>query len=347
MSATMQGIVKEQPTFGAVYHTDLPIPEIGENDVLIHVKAAAICGTDLHIMAWSEYAASRVPIPMVFGHEFAGDIVRVGEKVTAYKPGERVAGETHIPCNHCYQCRTNNRHICENMKIIGVHVPGCFCDYIAIPQDCVYRIADTVSYEEGAMLEPMGVAVHGVAEAEVAGKNVLVFGCGPIGLMAVGACKVWGARTVTAVDVFDNKLKVAVDMGADNAFNATDPDFKSKVLQVTGGVGMDVVIDYTGSTPAILSGLELTRKGGRFVVVGLPNKPVTLDLAELVIYREITMIGVTGRRMYETWEQCEEILNSGRFDIAKIVGGRYPMKDFEAAFAALNAGNPGKMLLIP
>ena len=343
----MNGIIKEQPTYGAVYRTDLPIPTIGHNDLLIQVKATAICGTDQHIMSWGDYAASRVPIPMVFGHEFAGVIVETGENVKDYKPGDRVAGETHIPCNHCHQCKTNNRHICENMKIIGVHVPGCFCDYISIPQDCAYKLTDDISFEDGAMLEPMGVAVHGVAEAEVQGKSVLVFGCGPIGLMAVGACKVWGAKDIFAADIFDDKLAVATKMGADHVFNATDTAFSDKVLKATNGIGVDVVIDYTGSTPAILTGLALTRKGGRFVIVGLPNKPVTLDLSDLIIYKEITMIGVTGRRMYETWEQCKEILASDLFDIKNIVGGIYPLKDFEAAFTALNAGSPGKMLLIP
>lgn len=346
MNETMKGIVKEQPAPGAVLRTDLPIPIIGDNDVLIKVRVSAICGTDMHIMSWGDYAASRVPIPMVFGHEFSGDVVKIGKNVTACAVGDRVAGETHIPCNHCYQCTHDNRHICENMKIIGVHVPGCFADYISLPQDCVYRINDSTTYEVGAMLEPMGVAVHGVAAAEVKGKNVLVFGCGPIGLMAVGACKAWEAKTVIAADIMANKLAVASDMGADLALNSMDEDFRQRIMDATDGVGVDVAIDYTGSAPAVQSGLSLVRKGGRFVLVGLPNKPVTLDLADLVIYKEITMIGVTGRRMYETWEQCEQILSSGKFDIHKVVGGTYPLEKFEDAFRALKDGCPGKMLLV-
>lgn len=347
MNTTMKGIVKEQPAPGAVLRTGLPIPAVGDNDVLVKVRASAICGTDMHTMSWGEYAASRVPIPMVFGHEFSGDVVKVGKDVTVCAVGDRVAGETHIPCNHCYQCEHDNRHICENMKIIGVHVPGCFADYISIPQDCVYRISDSTTYEVGAMLEPMGVAVHGVATAEVKGKNVLVFGCGPIGLMAVGACKAWGAKTIIAADIMANKLAVASDMGANLALNSMDADFRQRILDATNGVGVDVAIDYTGSAPAVQSGLSLVRKGGRFVLVGLPNKPMTLDLADLIIYKEITMIGVTGRRMYETWEQCEQILASGKFDIQKVIGGTYPLEKFEEAFQALKDGCPGKMLLIP
>lgn len=347
MSEKMKGIVKERPEYGAVLRTDLPIPPVGDNDVLIKVRASAICGTDLHIMAWNDYAASRVPLPMVFGHEFSGDIVEVGRNVTAHKVGDRVAGETHIPCNHCAQCETGNRHICENMKIVGVHVPGCFGDYISIPQDCVYHISDSTSYETGAMLEPMGVAVHGVDAAQVKGKQVLLFGCGPIGLMAVGACKALGARQVIAADIVAGKLEAASGMGADLALNSLDGDFPQQVLAATGGAGADVSIDYTGSAPALRSALSLTRKGGRCVLVGLPNQPVTLDLAELVIYRELTLVGVTGRRMYETWAQCEDILASGRFHMDRVVGGVYPLARFEEAFQALRDGSPGKMLLIP
>lgn len=347
MSETMKGIVKEKPGWGAALRTGLPIPPVGDDDVLIKVRACAICGTDLHIMAWNDYAASRVPLPMVFGHEFSGDIVAVGKNVAAHKVGDRVAGETHIPCNHCAQCGTGNRHICEHMKIIGVHVPGCFGDYIAIPQDCVYHISGDTSYETGAMLEPMGVAVHGVDAAQVKGKRVLVFGCGPIGLMAVGACKALGARQVIAADIVDNKLAAAAGMGADLALNSLDAAFSEKVLAATEGAGADASIDYTGSGPALRAALSLTRKGGRCVLVGLPNQPVTLDLSELVIYRELTLVGVTGRRMYETWAQCEEILAGGRFHIDRVVGGVYPLARFEEAFQAIQSGSPGKMLLIP
>jgi len=298
-------------------------------------------------MSWSEYAASRVKIPMVFGHEFAGDIVKIGDNVSEYKVGDRVAGETHIPCNHCYQCKTDNRHICENMKIIGVHVPGSFCDYIAIPKDCVYKIGDDVSYETGAMLEAMGVAVHGAATAEVNGKNVIIFGCGPIGLMAVGACKVWGAKKIIAIDVVDEKLAVASKMGADVVINSRAENVKNAVLEVTDHIGPDIVIDYTGNESAIIEGLSLLRKGGRCVLVGLPSKSITMDLTELIIYKEVALIGITGRRMYETWQQCEEILASDQYDISNIVGGIYPLEEYMDAFQALFNGASGKMILIP
>lgn len=347
MKKTMCGVYKEKPETGAVYRTDLPIPAVGKNDVLIKIKATAICGTDLHIYPWTEWAATRLTLPMVFGHEFSGDIVEIGENVSEYKVGDRVAGETHIPCNNCFQCKTNNRHICENMKIIGVQVPGSFCEYISIPKDCVYKVSDKVSYEMGAMLEPMGVGVHGVSVAKVKDQNVLIYGCGPIGLMAIGAAKTWGAKKIFAVDVFDAKLEVAKAMGANMIFNSKNSDAVKAVKDATDGVGADIVIDYTGNGRAILDGFASLRKGGKMVLVGLPSKDLTINLSDNIIYKEATVIGVTGRLMYETWEECEQLLATPGFSLDPIVGGIYPLKEYEKAFEALFQGKPGKMILIP
>ena len=347
MGKTMRGILKELPNDSAVYHENLPIPVIGDRDVLVRVHAAAICGTDLHIMHWSQYAEDRLTLPMVFGHEFAGEIVEVGAKVTGYQVGDRIAGETHIPCNTCHQCKTGHRHICENMKIIGVQAPGAFCDYISVPVDCLYKLSDDISYEMGAMLEPMGVAVHGVTDGEVENQFVVILGCGPIGLMAVGAAKAMGARQVVAVDIVAEKLTLAKQMGADYIVNSKDENLAQLVKSYTDGIGADVVIDYTGSGPAISGGFAALRKGGRFVMVGLPGKKVELDLSECIIYKEATVKGATGRLMYETWETCAELLSKKRIDLRPVIGGIYPMRDFEKAFDALYSGAPGKMLLIP
>lgn len=346
MKGTMTGIFKAKPEPGAEWRTDLPIPDVGERDVLVQVKAAAICGTDLHILPWTEYAQKRVPVPMVFGHEFSGVIVETGAAVTEFKVGDRVAGETHIPCNVCYQCKTDNRHICENMKIIGVHVPGAFAEYICFPADCAYKIDGGLSYEAGAMLEPMGVAVHGIDKAQVKDQDVVIYGCGPIGLMAVGAAKVLGAKTITAIDVFDSKLVIAEKMGADFIINSRKMDAAAEVLGRVGQ-GVDVVVDYTGNAQAIKSGFEMLRKGGRFVMVGLPNGDISFDFSSHIIYKEAVVIGVTGRLMYKTWEQCERILKDEQFNLFTVVGGKFAMKDFEKAFKAILDGVPGKMLLIP
>lgn len=343
----MKGIVKELPQPGAILRDDLPIPVIRENELLVRVKAAAICGTDLHIYPWTAWAQKRLKLPMVFGHEFSGDVVAVGDTVRNFKVGDRVAGETHIPCNACYQCQTGSQHNCNDMKIIGVHTPGCFSDYIAIPVDCAWKLDDSLNYELGAMLEPMGVAAHGILSGEIGGKSLALYGCGPIGLMGVGIAAGCGASKIFAIDVFDKKLAVAKTMGADVTFNGARDDVVNEIKKATGGQGVDVVVDFSGNTRAIQEGFTVLRKGGRFTLVGLPDGAVSLDLTDAIIYKEATVLGVTGRLMYKTWWQCNDLLKSGKIDIEPVIGGVYPLKDYEQAFEALQNGAPGKMLLIP
>ena len=346
MKDTMYGLVKAVPAPGAEIQENLPIPSVGSRDILVRIQASAICGTDQHIMDWTDYAQKRLTLPMVFGHEFSGDVVAVGEQVTEVAIGDRVAGETHIPCNHCAMCKNDQRHICENMKIIGVQAPGAFSEYISFPVDCAFKLPAGFDYKVGALLEPMGVAVHGVDCAKVAGKTVVINGCGPIGLMAVGAAKAWGAKAVIALDVVDAKLDVAREMGADYICNSAASDSISLVHSVTGA-GADVASDYSGVIPAIRSLFRMIRKGGTIVMVGLPNNPIQLDLTEDVIYKEATIIGSTGRLMYRTWEQCVDLISSGAFHIEPVIAGTYDLRDYEKAFAAIKAGVPGKMLLIP
>jgi threonine 3-dehydrogenase len=347
MLKTMSGIVKEKPEKGAVFLNNLPIPEVGDNDVLVRVKVAAICGTDKHIYEWTKWAQDRLKLPMVFGHEFSGDVVKVGSAVKRVKVGDRIAGETHIPCNSCYQCLTGKQHICEDMKIIGVHVPGAFSEYAAIPEDCAWVLDDDISYEEGALLEPMGVGVHGILAGEISGKTTLILGCGPIGLMAIGAAYVSGASKIYAVDRSDDKLGIAKNMGADVTINTKTKDYIQIIMEDTNKQGVDVVIDYTGNEKIIGDSFKILRNGGRYTLVGLPNKEVSIDLTQSIIYKEATVNGVTGREMYKTWFQSDRILKSPKFDIKPIIGGVYRMEDFEKAFEVLNSGASGKMLLIP
>lgn len=342
----MNGIVKAEAAPGAVYRTDLPLPEIEENQVLVKVHAAAICGTDMHIYDWTQYAQERLRLPMVFGHEFAGEIVKLGRLAEGWQIGDRVAGETHIPCNACEPCRTGRQHICENMKIIGVQEPGAFADYIPVHKDCLWRLSEDVDWQTGAVLEPMGVAVHGVLSGEIGGKTVVILGCGPIGLFAVAAAKASGAAKVIAVDLFPQKLAVAKRIGADAVVNSREEDVAQVVARALGG-GADVVIDYTGNRFAIAAGFAALKKGGRFTFVGLSNDRIPLDVNNDIIYKEAQVNGVTGRLMYKTWYDCERLLKTGRIDVQSILGGRYRMSDFDSAFAAIKAGAPGKMLLIP
>lgn len=337
-----------RPGAGAEYREDLPIPRISDDQVLIKVHATAICGTDLHLYHWNEYAQKRMTdLPMVFGHETAGEIVEIGKNVTGYQLGDRISVETHVPCNHCWQCRNGNPHICENQHVFGVTDPGAFAEYAPVHKDCIVRLKDDISYEMGAMLEAMGAGVHGVEVARVRGKRVLVSGCGPIGLMTIGACKAHGASQVIACDLIEQKLEIAKTMGADIAVNSRLVDLPAFVRSQTDGVGADAVIDITGNPHAIRAGLKAVRKGGIFVSVGLPDGEVGIHLTEDIIYREVIYTGVSGRLMFETWEDCMNILQSPGFSLEPVVGGIYPFRDFEQALDALKQGVPGKMILVP
>ena len=337
-----------RPGAGAEYREDLPIPQISDDQVLIKVHATAICGTDLHLYHWNEYAQKRMTdLPMVFGHETAGEIVEIGKNVTGYQLGDRISVETHVPCNHCWQCRNGNPHICENQHVFGVTDPGAFAEYAPVHKDCIVRLKDDISYEMGAMLEAMGAGVHGVEVAQVRGKRVLVSGCGPIGLMTIGACKAHGASQVIACDLIDEKLEIAKAMGADITVNSRLVDLPAFVRSQTDGVGADAVIDITGNPHAIRAGLKAVRKGGIFVSVGLPDGEVGIHLTEDIIYREVIYTGVSGRLMFETWEDCMNLLQSPGFSLEPVVGGIYPFRDFEQALDALKQGVPGKMILVP
>jgi threonine 3-dehydrogenase len=273
--------------------------------------------------------------------------VEVGKNVTGYQVGDRISVETHIPCNHCFQCENGRRHICENMKLFGVTEPGAFAEYTPVPQDCIVRLGDGITYEMGAMLEAMGAGVHGVEKAEVRGKTVLVSGCGPIGLMVAGACKAHGAKRVIACDILPEKLRLAEAMGADTTINSMETDIVQAVRRETNGAGADAAIDITGNGKAIVAGLRALRKGGRLVSVGLPNGEIPINLTEDIIYRESQYTGVSGRQMFATWDDCMKILQSPGFSLEPVMGGQYPLDGFEEALAAIQGGAPGKMLLIP
>jgi threonine 3-dehydrogenase len=343
----VRGIVKETFVRGAALRSDLPDPRPGEGEILVKVHASAICGTDLHIYNWNAWAQARVRPPMVFGHEFAGEIVETGPCAHRFKTGDRIAGETHIACGSCRQCLTGNAHNCESMKIIGVHTPGAFAEYISIPETCGWKLDDSLSYEEGACLEPMGVGMHGIEAAKVGGKDIVILGAGPIGLMAVGIARVHGARHVVVSEPVQERLNAAGKWGATHLVQPDSEDLKAAVMDVTSGAGADVVIDYSGSARAIQTGFSLIRKGGMVVLVGLPSEPVVIDATDSVIYKEAWITGVTGRTMYGTWFECQKVMESGRFDLSQIIAAKYSFDDFERAFEDAIGGIPGKVILLP
>ncbi|MGI6694750.1 MAG: zinc-binding dehydrogenase [Christensenellales bacterium] len=343
----MRGIIKERAGPGLAFRTDLPYPKIKDDEVLFKVKAAAVCGTDIHIDEWNEWARTRISPPVIIGHEVAGEVVEVGSKVTHLQVGDRIAVETHVACYNCTLCDMGMPHICPYQDIYGVTIQGAFAEYSKVRADVCVKLPDDITDEMGAMLEPMGAGVHGVELGQVKDKTVFVNGCGPIGLMAIGACVVHGARRVIASDIFEEKLAIARQMGAEIALNAKKEDVVARIKDETNGLGIDVAIDFTGAGGAIVSALRTVRKGGMLVLVGLPDGEIPINLTEDLIYKEIMVTGVAGRLMYETWEDCIRILQDPRFSMEPVIGGRYPLEDFEKAFAAIRGGAPGKMLLIP
>ena len=348
MTGTMKGVCKMAPGPGAEFRTDIPIPSIAPDQVLLKVHATAICGTDLHLYAWNEYAATRMKnLPIVFGHETAGEIVEVGSAVKDWKVGDRISVETHIPCGTCLQCSMGNPHICDNMKLFGITEPGAFAEYAPVRADCAVRLDDALTYEQGAMLEAMGAGVHGVEKAQVKGKTVLVSGCGPIGLMVIGACRAHGARKIIACALFEEKLERAKTMGAAVTGNSREEQAVLEAVMAQTISGVDAAIDITGNGKAINTGLKALRKAGIFVSVGLPDGEIPVNLTEDIIYREIIYTGVSGRRMFETWEDCMEIIKTPGFSLDPVIGGVYKLEQFEEALAAIRSGVPGKMILVP
>ncbi len=348
MQKTMCGLVKEKSGAGEyVYKTDLSIPSIDADEVLIKVHCTGICGTDMHIIDWDTWSEKFVKAPLIAGHETAGDIIAVGENVKDRKVGDRVSIETHIPCNDCYFCKNDMRRMCANMKLFGCNVDGAFAEYCKVRSDCTYVIADSVSYEEACMFEPMGSGVHGVEKAEVEGKSVLVIGCGPIGLTVVSACKTFGAAKVIACDILEEPLEIALKMGADVVLNNSVVDMIDECLRLTDGLGVDAVIDVSGAPSAMQSALKSLKAGGRMVCVGLPSKPVALDLANDLIYREIEFTGICGRRIWDTWTNFEKVMNGPYYKSEYLIGRSFKLAEYKEAFDHVRNGGARKTLLYP
>ncbi|WP_294855861.1 zinc-binding dehydrogenase [uncultured Oscillibacter sp.] len=348
MKGTMCGLVKENAAPGKfVYHTDLPIPQIDDDEVLIKIHCTAVCGTDLHIMDWDKWSQARIKPPLIPGHEMAGDIVEVGKNVHDRKVGNRVSCETHIPCNRCWFCKNGLPHICKDVKLFGVTENGAFAEYAKIRADSTFLLDGDISYETACLFEPMGAGVHGVESAEVAGKTVLVSGCGPIGLTAISASKTFGAKLVIACDLVDERLETAREMGADVVLNSGKCNLADEIHKLTDGIGVDAAIDITGAEPAISASLRCVRAAGRLVCVGLPTKNVTLDLTNDLIYREVEMTGVSGRKIWDTWADFETVMKGPYYKLDKVIGRRFALKEFEKAMDAIQSGVPGKMMLYP
>ena len=339
----MQAIVKERRAPGLTV-TTVPKPSAGPGEVLIAVKHAGVCGTDLHIADWDPWAQGRLKPPLVIGHEFAGRIEALGEGVTELKVGQLVTAEGHIVCGHCLQCRTGNSHICKNTRIIGVDRDGAFAEYIVMPATNVLAL-DGIPTEIGAIMDPMGNAFHTVLTAEIPGSTVLVVGCGPIGCFAVGIARAAGATKVLASDVNTKRLALAAKMGAHVTINAAKDDVVKTVLAETGGEGADVVCEMSGVPSALHQALAAVRLGGRVQLLGIPKGEVPIDFATEIIFKGITLYGVIGRKMYETWHQMRRFLSGGQFDPRPVITHKFPLAKIDEALAAIRSGDAGKVIL--
>ncbi len=344
VGTTMRALVKESDGPGAAVR-DVPIPEPGPGELLIRIEAASVCGTDVHIEQWHNWAKENFgPPPMIFGHEMAGVVVGHGPGAGRIPLGETVAAETHIVDWTCYQCRTGRAHICQSLRILGVHVPGTFAEYAVIPEINAW-VYEGLPAEIAALQEPLGNAVHAAFVEEIAGENVAVLGCGPIGLMSIAVARMAGARRIFATDVNPERLEMAGRMGADVLLDARD-DVAGRLRAETDGNGVDVVLEMSGAEAALHQGLAALTNGGRISLLGTHGDAVSLDLNEEVIFKGIRVYGITGRRMFDTWYRSTALLEEG-LDLSPIITHRLPLADYATAFALVASGHAGKIVLLP
>jgi threonine 3-dehydrogenase len=346
MTATMKALRKMNAGRGLSMES-APVPAIGAADVLVRVKTASICGTDLHIYGWDRWSQGRIKPPLTLGHEFCGVVERVGEDVTAVKSGDFVSAEMHVNCGHCHQCRLGEAHICQNLRIIGIDQDGAFAEFVKIPASNIWKLDPAIPEHYGAILDPLGNAVHTVLAGPIAGQTVLVTGCGPIGLMSIAVAKACGSSTVFATETNEKRRAMAKKMGADVVLNPAAEDAVGKILAETNGTGVDALLEMSGNPTAIQQGFKALRAGGRASLLGIPTENVPLDLVNDVIFKGATVQGIYGRRMYGTWVQMTALLKAGRLDLEPLFGEREPLEKFENAFAKLQGGLAGKILLYP
>jgi len=327
---------------------EVPEPAVGPMDVLIRVHYAGVCGTDLHIWEWDAWASGRLRPPVVIGHEFAGEIVRLGPEAEASEllaVGDLVTAEGHIICGHCLQCRIGLGHLCRRTQIIGVDRDGAFAEYIAMPASNVIRL-DGIAPEIGAIMDPLGNAVHTVLEGGgVPGSAVFVLGCGPIGCFAVGVARAAGASLVVASDLNPTRLELAKRMGAHVTLNPAEDDVVARVRELTGGDGADLVCEMSGHPAGHAQAFAAARLGGRVNLLGTPSRTTEVDFARDVIFKGLTLYGVTGRKMYETWLQMLRLLRAGQLDPSPVITHRFPLEAIADAIAVIKGGQAGKVIL--
>lgn len=338
----MRALVKAHAAAG-IELQDIPKPTVGHNDVLIRVKRTAICGTDMHIYNWDQWAQRTIPVPMAVGHEYSGEIVEVGSEVSGFAPGDRVSGEGHITCGYCRNCRAGRRHLCRNTVGVGVNRQGSFAEYLVIPAFNAFKLPPAIDDEIASILDPLGNAVHTALAFDVVGEDVLITGAGPIGIMAAAIVRFIGARNVVITDVNDYRLELARKMGATLALNVARDSLDDAMKQLGMQEGFDVGLEMSGNASALRDMLRTLHHGGSVAMLGIPSTEVAIDWND-VILKGLTIKGIYGRQMFETWYKMAALLQSG-LDIRPIITHRLPFTDYRRAFEIMGAGQSGKVVM--
>jgi len=338
----MKALVKKERQRG-LWLEDVPEPEVGINDVLIRVDRTGICGTDLHIYKWDAWAQKTIPVPMVVGHEFVGEVVRAGSNVRDFFPGEIVSAEGHVVCGRCRNCLAGRRHLCKDTRGIGVNRAGAFAEFISVPMTNVWHHRNGIDREVASVFDPFGNAVHTALSFDVLGEDVLITGAGPIGIMAVGIARHAGARHVVITDVNDYRLDLARRMGASVALNVKTGNLPDVQKQLGIKEGFDVGLEMSGNPAAFRDMIDTMAHGGKIAMLGIPSEPMAIDWNK-VVFNMLTIKGIYGREMYETWYKMTVMLESG-LDIRPVITHRYHFTEFEKGFEAMLQGTCGKVIL--
>lgn len=342
MTDRMRALVKAKAEPG-IWMEEVPIPEIGQNEVLIKVRRSAICGTDIHIFNWDQWAAQTVPVPMVVGHEFVGEVAELGASVTGYRVGQRVSGEGHIVCGQCRNCRAGRGHLCRNTLGVGVQRPGSFAEYVALPAHNVVAIPDDVPDEIAAIFDPLGNAVHTALSFDLVGEDVLVTGAGPIGIMGALVAQAVGARKVVITDINPYRLDLARRLGVHHVVDASSEDLRDVMREEGMTEGFDVGLEMSGSAVAFRDMIDVMNNGGRIAILGIAPTAFEIDWNK-VIFKMLMLKGIYGREMFETWYKMIALVQ-GPLDVSGIITHRLGIDDYAEGFAAMKNGDSGKVVL--
>ncbi|WP_461211564.1 L-threonine 3-dehydrogenase [Desulfocurvus sp. DL9XJH121] len=339
---SMRALVKAKAEPG-IWMQEVPVPGIGPNDVLVEIAKTAICGTDIHIYNWDEWSRATIPVPMVTGHEFAGRVLGLGSEVRGLALGDRVSAEGHITCGHCRNCRAGRRHLCRNTLGVGVNRPGCFAQYLSVPAVNVFKLPDSIDDDHGAILDPLGNAVHTALSFDMVGEDVLITGAGPIGIMAVAVCRFVGARHVVITDVNPHRLDMARAMGATRAVNVAEEKLEAVMADLGMTEGFDVGLEMSGNPSAFAQMIANMNHGGKVAVLGIMPGQTSVDW-NAVVFKGLHLKGIYGREMFETWYKMAAMLQSG-LNVAPAITHRFKIEDYQEAFEVMRSGRSGKVIL--